>query len=78
MASYLWEQIPKIVKSFRDSLYSSCWETHMKSEMHICYVCARNLSSVCVCSLVGGSDSESTQGYRLIESVILPGEFLPH
>ena len=25
--------------SFRESLHSSCWGTHMETELHICYIC---------------------------------------
>jgi hypothetical protein len=45
--------------------HSSCWETHMKTKLHICYVCAGGLNPVHACSLVGGSVSGSPQGSRV-------------
>jgi hypothetical protein len=48
----------------------------METELHICYICARGLLLVCLCSLVDGSVSESSQRSRLVDSVGLPVEFL--
>jgi hypothetical protein len=55
------EHIPQIGNSFRDSPCSSCWGTHMKIELHICYICAEVLGPAHVCSLVG-SVSERPKG----------------
>jgi hypothetical protein len=38
--------------------------------------CARSLGPACECSLVGGSVTESCQGFRLVGSIGLPVEFL--
>lgn len=40
----------------------------MKIELPDCYLCARGLIPAWVCPLVGGSDSESSQGLRLVDS----------
>lgn len=37
--------------------WSICWRTHIKSKLHICYICARALGPSHVCSLVGCSFS---------------------
>jgi len=39
-AGQLGEYISHIDNSFRDSSCSSCWGTHMKTKLHICYICA--------------------------------------
>jgi hypothetical protein len=44
----------------------------METELHICCKCARNLILAHVCSLVGGSVSESSQRSRLVDSVDPP------
>jgi hypothetical protein len=45
-------------------------------KLYICYICARDLHLACICSLVGGSVSESSQGSRLVGPVVLSVEFL--
>jgi len=70
------EQISQIDNSFRDSPLSSCWGTHMETELHICYICAGGFSPAVVLCSVGGSVSESSQGSRLANSVGLTVEFL--
>lgn len=47
----------------------------METEVHIAYICARDLRAACECFLVGGSVSESPQESRLIESAGLPIPF---
>ena len=42
----------------RDSPYSSCWGTHMKTKLLICYICAGGLGPACVRSFVGDSVSK--------------------
>jgi hypothetical protein len=44
----------------------------MKTELHICYTCAGALGPDHVCSLIGGSVSDSSQESRLVDSVGLP------
>lgn len=39
---------------------------HMKTEQHICYICAGVLGLDLGCCWVGGSVSESLQEYRLV------------
>jgi hypothetical protein len=53
---------------------SSPWP--VETELHICYICDRNLGLASVCSLLGCSISESLQESRLFDSVGLPMEFL--
>jgi hypothetical protein len=48
----------------------------MKTKLHICYICVGRPKTNPVCSLVGGSVSESPQWSRLVDSVGLPVEFL--
>jgi len=55
--SLVGERIPQTGNSF--STCSSCWETHMETELHIC---APGLCPACVYSLVSVSVSESSQG----------------
>ena len=51
--------------------------THMKTKLHICYTYVwRVLDTAHVCSLVGGSVSESPEGSRLIDTVGFSVEFL--
>jgi hypothetical protein len=64
------EQIPQIPNSFRDSpCCSSCWGSHMKTELYICYICAGlgALGPGNGCSLVGGSVSECPPRFRLVD-----------
>ena len=50
----------------------------MKTELHICYTCAGALGPDHVCSLVGGSVSDSSQESRLVDSIGLPcGDPIP-
>ena len=46
----------------------------MKIQLHICYTYAGVLGPTCVCTLVGGLVSESPQGPRLVDSVVLSVE----
>jgi hypothetical protein len=48
----------------------------MTIELDICYICVEGLGPAHVCSLVGGSVSESPLRYELVDSVGLPVEFL--
>ena len=50
----------------------------MKTELHICYICSRGLGPAhgSRSSLDGGSVSESPLGFRLVDYVDLPMEFL--
>ena len=41
----------------RDNPHSSCWRTHMKTKLHICYKCVGGLGPPPACSLVGSSAS---------------------
>ena len=70
------EEFPKIGSSYRDSLCYSSWKTLLKTELVICYICARSLSPVGVCYLVGGSVFECLQVSRLSESSRLPLKYL--
>jgi hypothetical protein len=45
------------------------WGTHNKAKLHICYICAKDLGQSHAFSLVGGSDSMSLFGLRLVDSV---------
>ena len=56
----------------------SDFSTHMKIELHICYIWASGgwVGPAHECSLVGASVSKSLQRSRLIDSVGLPMEFL--
>lgn len=50
-------------RPFGDSTHSSFGGTCVKTKLLlICYICAGGLGPNCVCSLVGDSVSESTQG----------------
>ena len=49
----LGECIPQTGNSFRDSPCYSCWRTHLKTRLHVSYICAGALFPTCVCSLVG-------------------------
>jgi hypothetical protein len=62
--------------SFRDSPCSSIFGIHMKTDLHICYICVGGLGPDCISCLVRGSVSESPQGTKLVESIGLPVEFL--
>ena len=75
-ASLVREEIPTIGSSYRDSLCYSSWKTLLKTELVICYICARSLSPVGVCYLVGGSVFECLQVSRLSESSRLPLKYL--
>lgn len=44
---------------------SSCWETQMKSKLHICYIDAGGLGSAHACSLVSGSYIYNRHNYSL-------------
>jgi hypothetical protein len=73
----VWEWIVKSCYSILGtSLCSSCWGTHMETEFHFYYIHARHLCPSCICYLVGGSVSESSQGSRLLDFVGLPMKFL--
>jgi hypothetical protein len=48
----------------------------MEPELHVCCICAGGLCLTHVCSLVGGSVPESSQGPRLVDSVGLSVLFL--
>jgi hypothetical protein len=63
---------------FRDSPQFQLFRTHMKVQLHMCYICAEGLGLAHVCSLVGGSDSESfePQRSRLFDFVSLLVKFL--
>jgi len=41
----------------------------METELYVCYICAVGPLANSVCSLVGDSVSESSQGSRLVDSV---------
>ena len=48
----------------------------MKTKLHICYRCTWSLGLAYVFSFVSSSVSGSSQGFRLVDSVGLPVEFL--
>jgi hypothetical protein len=48
----------------------------MKIKQLICYICAGKPRSSSLCCLAGGSDSESAQGSRSVDSFGIPKEFL--
>ena len=64
--------------SFRDTPHSSCWGTHIQTELHVSYLCVRGRNPDHVCSFIGGSISESSQGSKLVDSFGFLGEFLSH
>lgn len=37
------KQDPETGKKFRDIPCLSCWETHMMTKLHFCYICAEGL-----------------------------------
>lgn len=41
-----WELIPESGYGFKESFYSTCWETYRKTELHICYIYTGSFSSV--------------------------------
>jgi hypothetical protein len=55
---------------------SSCWWTHMKTKLHIYYLCARCLGLVHASPLFDGSVSGNLQGSRFKDSVGFPVGFL--
>jgi hypothetical protein len=55
---------------------SSCWGIHMETDVACLYICAEAITSFYLCSLVGGSVSESSQRSRLVDSVGPPMGFL--
>lgn len=60
---------------FRDSPNFSCWGNPMKAKLHICYMCGKPRSILCL-FLVGDSVSGSNLGSMLVNSVGLV--FLSH
>jgi hypothetical protein len=72
-----WEIIPQSGGSFRDKPCSHCWETHIETELYICYIYSVGLSPPCLCFFVGGSVAEREQGSRLVDSVGLLWSFFP-
>ena len=44
----------------------------METELHVCYVSSRVPILASICSLVVGTFSENSQGFRLVDSVGLP------
>jgi hypothetical protein len=69
------EQDPQAGNRVRDSPYSSCWETCMKTKLHICYICVGGLGPAHVCSLVAGSVSGEPPRVHVSCPVGLPVEF---
>jgi hypothetical protein len=67
-ASPVGEWTPQTGNVFKDSPYSSCWRTHINTELHICYIYARSVGPACVLFLVCGSVSESSQWFRFVDS----------
>jgi hypothetical protein len=49
----------------------------METGLHICYILSGSLYLACLCTLVGGPFSKSSQGSRLVGSFDLSVEFLP-
>ena len=80
-AAQLGEWDPQATNRFRDIPCFSCWETCMKTKLQI-YICAQwwdegaYRGPAHAHSLVGGPVSGTPQGYRLVDSVGLPVEFL--
>lgn len=66
------EQIP-VRHQLQGQLFFSCWSIQMNTKLNICCVCAKDLSPPCICSLVGGSVSQSPQGSTWVDSVGHPG-----
>jgi hypothetical protein len=58
-AAQLGEKDPKAGNRVRVSLCFNCYETHMKTKLHICYKCVGGLGPATACSLVGGLISVS-------------------
>jgi hypothetical protein len=69
------ELTPQTGNSFRDSPTLVVWDSY-EYWAAICYICAGVPRSSSVCSLFGGSVSESLQGSRLVDFIGLPMEFL--
>ena len=76
MTVLLGEENPQAGNRFRDSPCSRCCGTHMKIEVHICYICARGLGLARAHCLVGGSVSRNPKGPSWL-TLGLPVEFLP-
>ena len=66
----LWVQNPQTGNRIRENPCFSCWETHMKTMLLMCY-----MSNPCM-FLVSGAVSGSHQGSRLLGTVELPVESL--
>ena len=72
---HLWEDL--LILGHQDSTglsMSSPAETRQQqaAEAALCYICAWEFRPTCVCSLVGGSESGSSQGSRLVDTVVSP------
>ena len=69
-AAQLGERNPKTGNRVRDSPYPCSSRSHMKTKLHICYLCVGGLlSGSCACSLVAGSVSVDPYGPRLVDFV---------
>ena len=58
--------------------FHSCGTDSTQTDLHVYCIYTGVFIQVCVWSLVGGSAYESSQRSRLVDSVVLPMEFLSH
>lgn len=59
-----------------NSPHSSCWGTHFKIKMNICYKCVVDLLPTSACSLVDGPSSVSSHVPRRVGSVLSSSDVL--
>lgn len=73
----LGERDPQTGNRVRVSHHSSCWKTHVKTKLHICYLCVKDLDTAAhVWSSVSDLVSMTLQGFRFFDSVSIPVESL--
>lgn len=73
----LGERDPQTGNRVRVSHHSSCWKTHVKRKLHICYLCVKDLDTAAhVWSSVSDLVSMTLQGFRFFDSVSIPVESL--
>jgi hypothetical protein len=79
-AAQLGKWDPQASNRVKDSPCSSCWRTHMETNLHLCYICARlGWVTSSPCMLFGWWFTPwEPQGFRLVDSVGLPMECLSY
>jgi hypothetical protein len=60
------EQILKSCYSFRENHCSSCWGSHVETELHVCYICAGGPAPALVYYLVGAQSLRAPRIYKTI------------